>query len=118
MDNFTPEEIEARKKAIYDAMGKRGKRQIDKIGYENWDPTQTPKDPIEIRRDGTKRTSQQLIQEFLQQASHENYSNSFAQGAFEMCLGIINKEEKIRGMYEFAQWYTDLLKKEGHDPIF
>ncbi|ACN13777.1 hypothetical protein HRM2_06630 [Desulforapulum autotrophicum HRM2] len=118
MDNFTPEEIEARKKFIYDTMGKRGKRQIDKIGYENWDPTQTPKDPIEIRRDGTKRTSQQLIQEFLQQASHDDYSNSFAQGAFEMCLGIINKEDKIRGMYEFAQWYTELLKKEGHDPVF
>ena len=119
MDNFTPEEIAARKKAIYDAMGKRGKRQIDKMGYENWDPTQTPKDPIEIRTDDTKRTSQQLIQLFLQQASHDDYSNSFAQGALEMCLGIINKEEKIRGMYEFTKWYMELLKREGHDdPAF
>ncbi|MBI9086574.1 MAG: hypothetical protein JEZ11_23455 [Desulfobacterales bacterium] len=117
MDNFTPEEIAERKKAIYDTMGKRSKRQIDKIGYENWDPTQTPKDPIEIRKDTTKRTTQELIREFLQEASHEDYSNAFAEGAFEMCLGIINSEEKIRGMYEFANWYTELLKREGHDPL-
>ncbi len=117
MDNFTPEEITARKKAIYDTMGKRSKRQIDKVGYENWDPTQTPKDPIEIRKDGTKRTTQQLIREFLQETSHDDYSNAFAEGAFEMCLGIINSEEKIRGMYEFAQWYVELLKREGHDPL-
>jgi hypothetical protein len=117
MDNFTPEEIEARKKAIYDTMGKRSKRQIDKVGYENWDPTQTPKDPIEIRKDGTKRTTQQLIREFLTETSDDDYSNSYAEGAFEMCLGIINSEEKIRGMYAFAKWYTELLEREGHDPL-
>ena len=114
MDNFTPEEIEARKKAIFDAMGKRGQKQIlNKIGYENWDPIQTPKDPIDIRMDTTKRTSQMLISEFLQQSSHDTYSNAFAQGALEMCLGIINTDEKIRGMFEFANWYSDLLKREG-----
>lgn len=117
MDDFTIEEIAARKKYIYDTMGKRGRRQIDKVGYENWDPTQTPKDPIDIRKDGTKRTSQQLIREFLQQTSHDDYSNSFAEGALEMCIGIINKEDKVRGMYEFTQWYIELLKKEGHDPL-
>jgi len=114
MDNFTEEEIAARKKAIFDAMGKRGQKQImNKIGYDKWDPIQTPKDPIDIRMDGTKRTSQMLISQFLQQTSHDDYSNSFAQGAFEMCLGIINNDEKIRGMFEFSNWYSQLLKKEG-----
>lgn len=116
MDEFTPEEIEARKKAIFDAMGKRGQRQVLKQGYENWDPTQTPKDPIDIRTDGTKRTSQMLIREFLQQAGHDDYSNSFAQGALEMCLGVINNDDKVRGMYTFAMWYSELLKKEGQPP--
>ncbi len=114
MDNFSPEEIEAKKKAIFDAMGKRGQKQImNKVGYENWDPIQTPKDPIDIRKDGTKRTSQMLISEFLQQSSHDDYSNSFAQGALEMCLGIINDDEKVRGMFEFSKWYSALLIKEG-----
>jgi hypothetical protein len=34
-----------------------------------------------------------------------------------MCIGIINDEEKIRGMYEFSKWYMELLKKEGHGPL-
>ena len=114
MDNFTTEEIEAKKKAIFDAMGKRGQKHImNKVGYEDWDPIQTPKDPIDIRMDGTKRTSQMLISEFLQESSHDDYSNSFAQGALEMCLGIINDDEKVRGMFEFSKWYSALLIKEG-----
>ncbi len=117
MDNFTPQEIEERKKLIFDAMGKRGQRQILKTGYEKWNPFQEPKDPIDIRKDKTKRTSQVLIREFLSQVDHDEYTNSFAEGAFEMCLGIINEEEKIRGMFEFACWYEALLKKEGHEPL-
>ncbi len=112
MENFTREEIEEKKKAIFDTMGKRGQKQILKTGYEKWDPFQDPKDPIDIRKDKTKRTSQELIRKFLSGIDHDEYSNSFAQGAFEMCLGIINEEEKIRGMYEFALFYCDILKKE------
>ena len=117
MNKFTPEEIEERKKLIFDAMGKRGQQQILKKGYDAWDPFQEPKDPIEIRKDKTKRTSQELIREFLSGIDHDDYSNTFAQGAFEMCLGIINNEEKIKGMFAFARWYEALLKEEGHDSI-
>ncbi|HSL62187.1 MAG TPA: hypothetical protein VK885_10390 [Desulfotignum sp.] len=117
MDNFTDQQIQERKKAIFDAMGKRGQRQILKKGYDKWDPFQEPKDPIDIRKDKTKRTSQALIREFLSQADADTYSTSFAQGALEMCLGIINEEEKIRGMFEFACWYKALLKQEGHDTL-
>ncbi|OQY01931.1 MAG: hypothetical protein B6I26_02925 [Desulfobacteraceae bacterium 4572_130] len=109
MDNFSSREIEEKKRAIFNAMGKRGKKQIEKIGYENWDPIQNPKDPIDIRTDETKHTSQQLISKFLRQTSHEDYSNAFAQGAFEMCLGIINNEEKIKGMLKFSKWYEKFL---------
>ncbi len=117
MDKFTPQQIEEKKKAIFDAMGERGRRQILKKGYDRWDPFQEPKDPIDIRKDKTKRTSQSLIREFLSGIDAEEYSNTFAQGAFEMCLGIINGEEKIRGMYEFSLWYQALLQKEGYEPL-
>jgi hypothetical protein len=117
MDEFTPEQIAEKKKAIFDTMGKRGQRQVMKIGYDKWDPVQTPKDPIDIRSDRTKRTTQQLIRLFLQQTSHEGYSNSFGQGAFDMAIGIVNGDDRIRGMYEFSLWYRDLLVKEGHDPV-
>ncbi|MFH2091624.1 MAG: hypothetical protein ABIJ31_04600 [Pseudomonadota bacterium] len=117
MDNFSREQIEEKKKAIFDAMGQRGQKQILKKGYEKWDPFQEPKDPIDIRKDKTKRTTQVLIREFLTQSSHDDYSNSFAQGALEMCLGVVNEDEKIRGMFEFACWYEALLKKEGYDAL-
>jgi len=114
---FSREEIAERKKAIFDAMGKRGQKQIMKTGYDKWDPFQEPKDPIDIRKDKTKRTSQQLIREFLTAIDADEYSNSYAQGALEMCLGIINDEEKIRGMFDFAFWYARLLEKEGYGSL-
>ncbi|MCG8685156.1 MAG: hypothetical protein MI892_09795 [Desulfobacterales bacterium] len=118
MDNkFSREEIEERKKAIFDAMGKRGQRQIMKKGYDKWDPFQEPKDPIDIRKDTTKRTSQQLIREFLYTKEDEECSNTYSQGAFEMCLGIVNDEERIKGMFDFACWYAELLRKEGYDSV-
>jgi len=117
MDKLTREQIEERKKVIFDSMGKRGQTQILKTGYEAWNPFQEPKDPIDIRKDKTRRTSQELIREFLSQIDHDDYSNTFAQGAFEMCLGIINNDEKINGMFAFAGWYAALLKKEGHDTL-
>ncbi len=115
MDKFTPEQLEEKKKAIFDCMGKRGQKQILKNGYEKWNPFQEPKDPIDIRRDKTKRTSQMLIREFLSMIEHDDYSNTYAQAALEMCLGIVNDDERIRGMYDFACWYEKLLIKEGHD---
>lgn len=117
IDKFTKDQIEDKKKAIFDAMGKRGQKQILKKGYENWDPFQEPKDPIDIRKDKTKRTSQVLIREFLSEIPHDDYTNTFAQGAVEMCLGIINEDEKVRGMFEFASWYATLLEKEGYEKL-
>ena len=91
---------EERKKAIFDAMGPRNQKVILKKGYDKWDPFQEPKDPIDIRKDKTKRTSQMLIREFLSAIDHDDYSNSYAEGAFKMCLGIVNDEENIRGILE------------------
>lgn len=108
------EELE-RKKAIFDSMSPRRKKHIEeKIGFDKWDPFQEPKDPIEIRKDKTKRTSKALFQKFTQESELENYSNSYGQGVLEMCIGLINDDEKVRGMYEFSVWYHDLLQKEGY----
>jgi hypothetical protein len=114
MDNFSPEEIKNRKKAVFESMSPRRQKHILKRGYEKWDPFQEPKDPIEIRRDPSKRTTHMLVQEFLQSRTHEEYSNSYGSGVLEMALGLINEDDRYRGMYEFSCWYRELLKKEGH----
>lgn len=115
MSEFTSDDVEARKKAIFDSMSSRGQKAILKRGYEKWDPFQEPKDPIDIRRDKTKRTTQMLVREFLQSRESREYSNAFSRGVLEMALGIINDEERFIGMYEFAIWHQALLKTEGHD---
>ncbi len=114
MKDFTPEEAEQRKKAVFDSMSPRYQKRIKKRGYDKWDPFQVPKDPIDIRRDKTHRTTQMLIREFLTSCPADEYDNSYARGALDLALGIVNNDIHSKGMYDFACWYQDLLKKEGH----
>jgi hypothetical protein len=113
MDESSQENEDIRKKAIFDCMSSRRQKFILKQGYENWDPFQEPKDPIDIRKDKTKRTTQTLVREFLQSCSFDQISNDFSQGALEVCLGLMNDDEKSRGMFEFSCWYKTLLASEG-----
>ena len=105
---------EAKKKAVFDSMSPRRQKHIlHKVGYEKWDPFEKPKDPIDIRRDKTHRTSQMLVREFLQSRTMEEYSNNYGRGVLEMAIGIVNDDDRFIAMYEFALWYRDLLEKEG-----
>lgn len=102
------------KRGIYDSLGPRGKRYVDKIGYDAWDPFQEPKEPLDIRTDVTKRTTQQLVRRFLQEQAPDGVGNAYSQGVLESALGIVNKDEKFRGIFEFCLWYGQLLRQEGH----
>lgn len=114
MDKFTQEEIDNKKKAIFDMMGKRGQTKILKMGYDEWNPFEEPKDPLDIRKDITKRTIHDLVQEFLQARREEKTSVSFGEGVLEIAMALMNNNDKYRGMFEFSVWYSDLLRKEGH----
>jgi hypothetical protein len=113
MNELSAEEAERRKKAVFDSMSPRRQKHILKRGYEKWDPFEEPKDPIDIRKDKTRRTTQDLVREFLQTRSGEAQNNSYNRGVLEIALGIVNGEDRFRGMYEFACWYRELLIKEG-----
>lgn len=106
---------EDKKKAVFDAMAPRRQRHIrDKIGYDNWDPFEKPKDPIDIRRDKSRRTAQTLVREFLQ-SRQQGYSNSYGRGVLEMAIGIVNDDDRFIAMYEFALWHKAMLAREGHE---
>ena len=114
--NLSPED-EKRKKAIFDSMAsKRRQHILKKEGYDKWDPFQEPQEPIDLRRGKSKHTALQLAREFLvnwnEQEGNE-YSNAFGQGAWKMCLGIVNNDETYKGMYEFSCWYRDFMKKQN-----
>jgi hypothetical protein len=113
MSELTPREAEDRKKAVFDSMAPRRQKHILKKGYDKWDPFEEPKDPIDIRKDKTKRTTQMLVREFLQSRDSEGYSNSYGRGVLEMAIGIINDDDRFIGMYEFVCWHKELLKREG-----
>ena len=66
MNKLSAEEVARRKKAVFDSMSDRRQKHILRKGYDRWDPFEEPKDPIDIRKDKTNRTTQMLVREFLQ----------------------------------------------------
>lgn len=113
MSEFSPEDAKKRKQAVFDSMSPRRQRHILKKGYDQWDPFEEPKDPIDIRKDPTRRTTQMLVREFLQSRSSEEYSSAYGRGVLDLALGMVNQEDYYRAMFEFSCWYRELLDKEG-----
>ncbi|MBQ9104918.1 MAG: hypothetical protein IJY48_02130 [Mailhella sp.] len=117
---LSPDE-EKLKRDLYEKISPRRRKFIDRIGYENWDPFPEPNEPNDIRTDISKRTVQQLLQEFVMYKKQEarrlgldDPSEAFLQGAMQAASGIVNKQDKFLGTYEFAAWYHELLKREGY----
>lgn len=108
---FSSEE-ERQKRIMYENMAPRRKRFIDRIGYDKWDPFQLPKDPMDIRQDATKRTSQELIRDFLHTRDRSNLGNDYARGVLECAMGMVTKDDKFRGIYDFCLWYRDQLNDD------
>ena len=101
------------KRVIYERLSPRRKKFIERIGYDKWDPFQEPKDPIEWRTDVTQRTGQQLARKYLQDCGDEQRNSAYTRGVMEVCHGLINNDDRFRGMFEFCLWYQELLRKEG-----
>jgi len=110
---LSPEE-EAQKRAIYEKIAPRRRKFIDKMGYDNWDPFQKPFDPIDIRVDTSKRTSQELMNAFMNSRPQgAPASTDYQQAAWEMSVAVINGSERFKGIFDFVLWYAKLLGEEG-----
>ena len=108
---FSAEE-EEQKRFFYERMSPRRRRFIDRIGYDVWDPFEPPKEPMDIRKDVSERTVQELVREFLKSVSQEFHGGEYARGATECALGIVARQEKYQGVLDFCVWYHRLLLKE------
>jgi hypothetical protein len=40
-------------------------------------------------------------------------STDYAQGAWELCVGVVNGSGRFKGMFDFVLWYAKLLEGEG-----
>lgn len=106
---------EEQKKAIYERMSPRRRRFIDRIGFEKWDPFQEPKHPIEIRTEATKRTAQDLYNQFFAENHVKNRTSGYNRGVYEFCMGIFGRDDRYRGIFDFCLWYAQELKKRNID---
>lgn len=108
---FSGEE-EEQKRLFYERMSPRRRRFVDRIGFENWDPFEAPKEPMDIRTDISSRTAQELVREFMRSVSLDMRGGEYARGATDCALGIIARQEKYLGVLDFCVWYHELLQKE------
>jgi hypothetical protein len=107
------QEEEGRKRAIFEGMSPRRQRKILEKGYDNWDPFQPPRDPIDLRTDKNRYTAAMLAREFLATQASEGYSRAYSQGVWEICVGIVSSSDRYTGMYEFSCWYRDFSRRRN-----
>ena len=110
---FLTDEQERLKRAMYERMRPGRRKFVDRIGYDVWNPFQEPKEPLDLRRDRTRRTLQELVQDFLKESGDKGKDQAWRQGAMDCALGIIKKDERYQGIFDFCLWYASILEKEG-----
>lgn len=103
------QEREMRKKAIFDGMAKRGKERILRMGYENWDPFQEPKDPRERIFSPASQRATAILEEFYHARGDKEESVVLHKELFELCRGILQDEAQARLIYDFCTWYKEKL---------
>jgi hypothetical protein len=112
-ESFSEDEIEKRKKAIFDSMGKRAQSAILKKGYELWNPFEEPKHPIEIRKDKTGNTVTGIVEKFFEAHPEKKGDHAFRKVVEEMALGVITGDDRIKARYLFSMWYKKILEDAG-----
>ena len=106
-------EREERKKAIFDGMSPRGQRHVLRIGYENWDPFQEPKDPRERIYGSASLKASALVKEFLETHHADQESPALIKELFELCKGLLQGESRAKTMLEFCSWYQRRIDKDS-----
>jgi len=104
------EEYEFRKKAIFDAMSKRGQERILRIGYENWDPFEQPRDPRERICSSASLNAGALVREYGKSAGDKEQPAAVHKELFELCLGLLQGESRAKAIVDFCVW---LAGKQG-----
>lgn len=103
-------DYESLKKEIFMRMNPRRRKFVERIGYENWDPFQKPNDPLDMRADEAGHTISQLAGAFKRSlpACHDA-SDEYMKGAMECAAGLIKKDDRYQGIYDFCLWYADFM---------
>ncbi len=104
MNEVDPNEVERRKKAIFDGMSQRGRERILRIGYENWDPFQEPKDPRERIFSSVSVQAGSLVKEFAAAHTGAEISGDHFKDLFDFSRTLLQGETRATLLYEFCVW--------------
>jgi hypothetical protein len=108
------EEREFKKKAIFDGMSRRGQERVLRIGYENWDPFEEPKDPRERIFGSASVKAGALVQEYYKSTGGKEESVALHRELFELCLGVLQGEDRAKTIVDFCAW---LREKTGSSEL-
>ncbi len=106
------EEHDLRKKAIFESMGKRGQERILRIGYENWNPFEEPKDPRERIFGSSSLKAGALIEEYFSMTGNKEESVAVRRELFEICRGLLQDEARAKTIMDFCNWLKKRLPAE------
>lgn len=106
------QEYNLRKKAIFDSMSKRGQEHVLRIGYDNWNPFQEPKDPRERIFSSSALTAGILVKEFIRLQQTQELSPALYKDLFEICKGLLDGDLRSGLIFEFCQWFKTRSNKE------
>jgi hypothetical protein len=107
------DEAELKKRAIFDGMSKRGRQRVLRLGYENWDPFQEPKDPREQIRGSLAVKVDALVHQFYAAAPCNEEAKAFHRELVELCRGLLQEELRARKIYQFCVWYGSVANSQG-----
>lgn len=109
------QEYAYRKRAIFDGMSKRGQERILRIGYDNWEPFQEPKDPREIIFSPASQAANAMLKSFFSEQPMGSREESVAmtKELFDLCRGLLQGEERARVLFRFCLWYRDHAAEPG-----
>ena len=106
------EEREIRKKAIFDGMSKRGQERVLRIGYENWDPFEEPKDPREKIFSTASLRAGALVREYYMTAGEKEQSVLVGKELFDLCRGFLQRENRAKTIVDFCAWLRERTSQE------
>lgn len=114
-EDFSDDDLESRKRYMYEKMSPRRRKFVDRMGYENWDPFAAPFDPIDIRRDKSGYTSDQLTHMFIRQTG-KSANQEYIDAVNEFNVMLVMNFEKVRPLFDYCLWYNEHMKKHGIKP--
>jgi hypothetical protein len=105
----TGNDAEQKKRAIFEGMSERGRKHVLRLGYENWDPFQEPKDPREQIRGSLAVRADALVNQFYAATPSNEEAKAFHRELIELCRGLLQGELRAKKVYEFCLYYRSTL---------